>query len=175
MVLLPFLLAACEADRRPSSTESPFSFELALTLPGGPGEIYDAMTGDISGWWDHKFSENPVRFSIDARPGGGFYEIFDESGDGVLHATVICAERGKLLRMEGPLGLSGKAVTMVYTLTFEARGEDSTQVNLSVHGAGEIDPGVPAIVQQVWEHFLVDQLKPYVESGKHLARAESGG
>lgn len=57
-----------------------FSFVLALTLPGAPEAIYDAVTGDISGWWDHSFSEKPARFYIEPKPGGGFWEIFDESG-----------------------------------------------------------------------------------------------
>ena len=34
---------------------------------------------------------------IEPRPGGGFIEIFDDEGNGVLHATVIYADRGKLL------------------------------------------------------------------------------
>ena len=37
-----------------------------LTLPGPPVTIYDAMTGDISGWWDHSFSESPLHFYIEA-------------------------------------------------------------------------------------------------------------
>ncbi len=85
-----------------------FSFEKELTLPGSPEVIYHAITGDISGWWDHSFSSSPAKFYIEPRPGGGFYEIIDESGDGVLHATVIYAQRGKLLRFDGPLGFSGK-------------------------------------------------------------------
>jgi hypothetical protein len=143
---------------------------MTLALPGSPEIIYDAITGDISGWWDHTFSEKPAKFYIDPKPGGGFYEIFDESGDGVLHATVIYAQRGKILRMDGPLGLSGKAITMVYTLTFEPAGTDSTTLGLEVHGSGEFEPAIPGIVESVWKHFLIDQFKPYVETGKHHAK-----
>ncbi len=31
-----------------------------LILPGEPNQVYDAITGDISGWWDHSFSEKLV-------------------------------------------------------------------------------------------------------------------
>ena len=71
-----------------------FAIEHKLALPGKPEAIYDAMTGDISGWWDHSFCKNPKKFYIEPKPGGGFWEIFDDSGDDVLHATVIFAERG---------------------------------------------------------------------------------
>ncbi|MDX1746107.1 MAG: hypothetical protein R3324_09240, partial [Halobacteriales archaeon] len=70
-----------------------FSFELEVTLTGSPEAIYDAITGDVSAWWDHRFSDEPHSFVLEARPGGRFLEVFDESGDGVLHATVIYAHR----------------------------------------------------------------------------------
>jgi hypothetical protein len=147
-----------------------FEITQRLVLPGAPETIYDATTGDISEWWDHSFSGNPRKLYIEARPGGGFWEIFDESGDGVRHATVIYAQRGKALRFEGPLGLSGRAIQMVHTYTFSHVGTDSTALELSVHGSGEIEPGLAETVEGVWVHFLVEQFKPYVESGRHLDR-----
>lgn len=147
-----------------------FSITHQLTLPGIPEEIYDAISGDISGWWDHSFSEKPLKFYIDPRPGGGFYEIFDESGDGVKHATVIAAIRGKLLRFDGPLGLTGNAIQMVHTYSFEPVGSDSTLLKLTVNAVGQIEEGWAAAVDNVWRHFLFEQFKPYVESGKHLLK-----
>ena len=164
--LVVIALVSCQDEEpaaTPQDTQTAFTFQMQLNLPGKPEAIYDAITGDISGWWDHKFSENPAKFYIDPKPGGGFYEIFDESGDGVLHATVIYAQRGKILRLDGPLGLSGKAITMVYTLSFEPAGTDSTTLALEVHGSGEFEPSVPGLVQSVWKHFLFDRFKPFVE------------
>jgi hypothetical protein len=145
-----------------------FSFDKKVTLPGTPEIIFDAVTGDISGWWDHHMSEHPKKLFIEPVPGGGFWEIFDDEGNGVLHARVIYADRGKLLRFDGPLGLSGKAIQMVTTYQFEPVGSDSTLFKVSVHAAGEVDEGVPTIVERVWQHFIFDQLKPYIEAGKHL-------
>ena len=147
-----------------------FSFDKQVTLPGTPEMIFDAVTGDISGWWDHPMSEHPKKFFIEPIPGGGFWEIFDDEGNGVLHATVIYADRGKMLRFDGPLGLSGKAIQIVTTYQFEPVGTDSTLFEVSVHAAGEVDEGIPAIVERVWEHFIFEQLKPYIESGKYLEK-----
>jgi len=143
-----------------------FSFEQQLTLPGSPNYIYDHITGDISGWWDHSFSDKPYKFYIEPKPGGGFYELFDDKGNGVKHATVIYANRGEMLRFEGPLGLSGMAINLVCTYKFEPKGADSTILHLSVHGAGEVPAGTPAIVESVWHHFLFDRFKPYIEQMK---------
>jgi len=147
-----------------------FSFEKQVTLPGTPEIIFDAVTGDISGWWDHHMSEHPKKFFIEPKPGGGFWEIFDDEGNGVLHATVIYSDRGKLLRFDGPLGLSGKAIQMVTTYEFSPVGTDSTLFKVSVHASGEVDEGIPSLVEGVWEHFIFEQLKPYIEAGKHLKK-----
>jgi len=143
-----------------------------ITLPGKPEVIYDAITGDISDWWDHCFSEKPAKIFIEAKPGGGFYEIFDESGNGVLHATVIAAERGKLLRFDGPLGLSGKAIKIVTTYEFKNVGTDSTMLKINVNASGEYDPSWPPLVDNVWKHFIFEQFKPYIETGKYLEKVK---
>jgi len=147
-----------------------FTFDKQVTLPGTPEQIFDAATGDISGWWDHSFSEQPKKFFIEAKPGGGFWEIFDDEGNGVLHATVIYSQRGKMIRFDGPLGLSGRAVQIVTTYEFSEVGKDSTVMKVSVHGSGEMEEGMPAIVEKVWEHFIFEKFKPYVEERKHLQK-----
>ncbi len=163
-------LYQAESNPEPKPECRVFAFQQQVTLPGKPEIIYDAITGDISGWWDHSFSDKPAKFYIEPKPGGGFYEIFDASGDGVLHATVTFAQRGKLLRFEGPLGLTGTAFSGVYSYNFAPVGTDSTRLVLDVHGAGEVAEGIPAIVESVWRHFLVERFKPYVEAGKHLKK-----
>jgi len=160
--------ANAQDDQKVNPKYDVFSFDKEVTLPGTPEVIFDVVTGDISGWWDHSFTDNPKEFYIEPIPGGGFYEIFDEEGNGVLHARVIYADRGKLLRFDGPLGLSGQAIQIVTTYQFEPVGTDSTLFKVSVHAAGEVAEGIPAIVEKVWEHFIFEQLEPYIKSGKHL-------
>ena len=173
-ILILILVITVSHTILPQITDKPkprydiFAFDKQVTLPGTPVQIFDAATGDISGWWDHSFSENPKKFFIEAKPGGGFLEIFDEEGNGVLHATVIFAHRGKMIRFDGPLGLTGRAVQIVTTYEFSEVGKDSTLMKVSVHGSGEMEEGMPAIVEKVWEHFIFERFKPYIESGKNL-------
>jgi hypothetical protein len=167
LLLSSFLLWGCGGNQQTELSRT-FSFEMHFSYPGDPVFVYDHLTGDISDWWDHSFSEKPYKLYIEARPGGGFYEIFDESGDGALHARVIYAERGKMLRMEGPLGLSGQALTLVCTYTLETSETNSTLLTLNVNGAGEFSDETPEIVRQVWEHFLWEQFQPYIE--EHYSR-----
>jgi len=146
-----------------------YSVETEVILPVSPNVAYDAATGDIGAWWDHSFSKNPKRLYIEAKPGGGFYEIFDDSGNGALHAVVNYAERGKLLRFTGPLGLSGNALDAVITYEFKPEGS-GTRLHILVNMVGQISNEDAQAVDQVWHHFA-DRLKAYIESGDYLKKA----
>jgi hypothetical protein len=65
--------------------------------------------------------------------------------------------------MEGPLGLSGMALTLVCTYTLSPAGEDGTLLTLNVNGSGDFSEETPDLVKQVWEHFLWEQFNPYIE------------
>ena len=136
----------------------------SVEVSGTPEEVYDAFVGDVTPWWDHSFSDKPHAMFIQPWPGGGFIELFDETGDGVLHARVLVAHRGKTLRLDGPLGLLGRALDFVTTLTFEARG-DSTLLTATAHILGEVDDSLAPIVDDVWRHFIEERFKPWYEAG----------
>jgi hypothetical protein len=93
-----FAAAPARATELPTGS---FTFVKQIVVPGAPAVIYDAMTGDISGWWDQHVSEHPKALYIAAKPGGGFYEIFDDTGDGAKHAEVILAKRARSSRRAG--------------------------------------------------------------------------
>jgi len=145
--------------------KSQYSFSLTQTvsIDASPDEVWAAFTGDISGWWDHSFSGKPAKFFIEATPGGGFIELFDEAGNGVKHGTVIFAQRPSKLNFEGPLPFNGMAVNMVHQVTFTPREPGGTDVKIVVNAFGKIDPIWAEAVDGVWEHFLVERLKPFVE------------
>jgi hypothetical protein len=154
-------LAAVTAAQPKAVPSTAYTIEFGTRIAGTPEEVFDLATGDVRPWWDHTFSPAPLKLYIEPRPGGGFWEIFNERGDGVRHATVIGAERGKLLRLDGPLGLAGRAVTMVTTYTFAPTGADSTDLTLSVHLSGEIDAQTAGVVEKVWRHFIIERFAPY--------------
>ena len=171
---LGFALVSAHAQES-TVNETPirgFTIEQTVILSGTPAEVYDAVTGDISPWWDHHFSQKPARFVIEPRPGGGFLEIFNDSGDGILHATVTWAERGKRLSYIGPLGFAGKATQFVVTYDL-APDPSGTKLHLTVNVAGQIPNGVEKGVQSVWNHFLVERLKPYLESAEYKNRKKT--
>jgi len=166
------LVESCGPEARDDRSSARLAaFTDSITVPETPENTYDAATGDISPWWDHSMSETPSRLFIEPRPGGGFIELFNEDGDGALHATVIVAERGKRLRFEGPLGLSGMAVTVVTTYDFRPLGSDSTVLTYTVRMSGELPEGLPDVVRTTWHHFMGERFRSYIESGRHRESA----
>jgi len=149
-----------------------YSIEIEVLLPASPEAVYEAATGDISGWWDHSFSGHPQKLYIEARPGGGFYEIFNDSGDGALHATVNYAERGKRLRFTGPLGFGGKALDLVTTYDLKPEGK-GTRMHVTCNAVGQISAKDASAIDQVWQHFIGVRLKGYIESGEYLRKSKA--
>ncbi|MBK8975507.1 MAG: SRPBCC domain-containing protein [Planctomycetes bacterium] len=152
------------ADGPTAFTPYGFTFELQTEVPVSPEAAFDAFTGDVSGWWDHHFSEHPKSLVIEPRPGGSFLEVFDEGGNGAEHARVTHAVRGQLLRMSGPLGLVGQGVETESMLQFAAT-DAGCRVTLRVNGIGKADAKLAAVVEQVWRHFLIERYTAHVRGG----------
>lgn len=156
------LLSVHMASANESRRVDDFHFTLQAELPGSADFAYGLITGDISAWWDHTFTQKPLKLYVDARPGGGFYEIFDEAGNGVEHARVIFAKSGEKLTLVGPLGFNGWATDIVFTYQFEETGT-GTLLRLTVNGSGQMEDGWADSVEAVWRHFIFERLVPYAE------------
>ena len=159
--LLPSSLSGQDATTVTPRPFGAFQFQDSVTVPLPPEEAFDRFL-EVDEWWDHRFSEDPARFYMEAKTGGGFFEIFPGDEGGVRHATVIFAARGKSLRLRGPLGLSGYALDMVFSLEFEAI-HGGTVLRLDARGAGELEEGWAEAVRGVWHHFLEERFKPYCQ------------
>lgn len=172
--LLSCLLAVPAAHAATPLTVGGFRFEQEVVVPGSPEVAFTAFTAETASWWDHHFSKQPKKLYFEARPGGGFWEIFDDAGHGVQHAVVNFADPPRLLRFTGPLGLTGRAIEMVHTLQFESVEGGKTKVKLEVRTFGELETSWPATLEAVWKHFLVERYLPYMEGkAKTSAKPES--
>ena len=161
--LLFGLAGSCRAPKAPAAIPvGSFLVERSVVVPVTPEAAWSAFVDDFASWWDHSMSEEPYRFFLEAKPGGGFYEIFDASGDGVQHALVTFAQRPQRLVFRGPLGLHGAALDMVHTVTFAEAGEGRTEVTVVVRAMGEVQPGTEAAVNGAWDHFLLGRYQGFV-------------
>jgi uncharacterized protein YndB with AHSA1/START domain len=174
-LLCALLLAALTAGAAlQSAAAAPpvgaFRFTVEVPVAGPPAAVFDDFVGDVTAWWDHHYSKQPVKIEIEPRVGGAFRETFDAAGNGCDHARVTFFERGKTLRLEGPLGLAGNATLLVSTLEFVPAGEGATTLRLTCEAAGHVEPGWDEAVEDVWRHFLEEQFKPHFEGARAEAR-----
>ncbi len=163
ILLLSAVAVTALAEVTPVPTGG-FSVSQKVTVAVSPEQAFDYFTGDVIDWWDHTFSGNPVKLYLEPKPGGGFWEIFDDAGNGARHAEVIYVKRGEVIRFDGPLGLSGNALHMSHTVTFARKG-DETEVSVVVNAAGQVEDGWQDAVDGVWTHFL-SRYRDYVVAQK---------
>jgi hypothetical protein len=103
---------------------------------------------DVASRWDpeHTYSGTSSNLSIDAVPGGCFCEKLAHGG-GVRHLTVVYADPGKLLRMNGGLGpMQDMAVagSLSFVIT-EAAGRST--VTLTYKAGGYLPGGLDAMAK----------------------------
>lgn len=132
--VLMFVAGRAGADVVDSGS-SGFTVRTVVEIQALPNSVYESITGGVGKWWvsSHTWSGSSANLSIDARPGGCFCEALP--GGGVRHMTVVYADRGKLLRMNGSLGpLQSMAVTGV--LTFELSEKAGRTVLVATYAVG---------------------------------------
>lgn len=182
-MIASLLLALTLQDAQPTETIEPvvsaydvqgFRSQFVVDIDAPRQEVWDAATGDISGWWDHRHTPDPAEYIIEAEFGGRFYERFEEGKeDGAIHAEIPYVKAPERLIMNGPLGLIGRSYDLVATWSLEETQDGASTrftVDLSMHG--EIDENLAGIVHGVWVHFIDERLKVYVEAGCHLVPDE---
>jgi DNA-binding transcriptional ArsR family regulator/uncharacterized protein YndB with AHSA1/START domain len=137
--------------------------EQELVIEAEPEAVFDALTGNVGRWWSHSFSASPNAITLEAEPGGRFYEQFggEESG-GALYATVTRIKSGRTLDLSGPMGMAAPVVNFV-TFDLEPRG-DATLLKLSHRTLGDVDDRTRASYTAGWGELLNERLKPFVES-----------
>ena len=152
--MLPVHTEAAIADS--SATGFTVTFEKVVRVL--PDSIYTYLFRDIGKWWspDHTWSGKASNLSIVPRPGGCFCEKL-ENGGGVRHMTVVFADPGKMLRLEGGLGpLQMMAVNGSMTFTITPEGE-AARLSL-IYTVGGYFPGgggkwAPLVDKVVGEQF----------------------
>jgi uncharacterized protein YndB with AHSA1/START domain len=82
-----------------------FTVALERDIAAAPKDVYAALTGRVSNWWEssHSWSGDSANLYVDATPGGCFCERL-ENGGWVEHLRVIYLAPGRELRLRGSLG-----------------------------------------------------------------------
>ncbi len=126
VIILIFLILASYQSYAvvTDSTSSGFTVKFEKLVKVTPDSLYTFLVRDIGKWWspEHTWSGSAANLSIEPAANGCFCEKLSNGG-GVRHMTVIFANPGKMLRMEGGIGpLQGLAVTGIMTFVIKKEG-----------------------------------------------------
>lgn len=144
-----------------------FTIKHVVTVARPASEVYAALVRP-STWWasSHTWSGKAANLSLDPKPGGCWCETLPNGA--VQHMTVVYADAGKLLRLNGVLGpLQEMPLTGVMNWQF-AEANGTTTVTLTYSVGGFVPSGVEAIAAPVNGVLgeQVSRLKRLVETGK---------
>jgi hypothetical protein len=154
------ILAGAASGEVADSGANGFSVRAAVDVPADPAKAYAAAV-DVAKWWDsaHTYSQDAKNLTLEARPGGCFCERL-AGGGGVQHLTVVYAQPGKALRLQGGLGpLQALAAAGTMTWTFQP-AEKGAKVELT-YAAGGYRPGGFAELAPIVDKVLGEQLERY--------------
>lgn len=162
--------------------ENGFAVVHGSVVTATPDQIWKRLIAPKD-WWnpEHSWSGSTAGFSIDAKAGGCFCELFqqkDASGKlrtsgSVEHMRVLFADPGKVLRMSGALGpLQSEAVTGTLTVVIEGdKAGTQTKVSFSYVVGGFARYKMAAIAPNV-DKVIGDQfarlLKPFADNAPQL-------
>jgi uncharacterized protein YndB with AHSA1/START domain len=129
-------------------------------------QVFSALTADVASWWEH-VTYNPKgkpELFIEPAVGGRFFERSGE--DARLYAIVTRYEPGKVLVMQGPMGMPG---CVFGTLSFTLRSDDGNFTNVLLEHTfmGQVDPETVSMYRD-GSGTLLKALKAYVEHGDEV-------
>ena len=142
-----------------------FHIEQEIELPAPRERVFEALL-DVNGWWCHRFADVQSTLTLEAIPGGRFFE------QGTVHralfGVVTYIKAPEVLRLEGPLGMNRLPVTSVYEYALEAKG-GTTLLKLSHRCLGLLDPKWKESHEAGWQQLWV-HLRALVETGKRIGQ-----
>jgi uncharacterized protein YndB with AHSA1/START domain len=128
--------------------------------------VFSALTADVASWWEHVTYDPKGKAELFIEPavGGRFFERLGDAAR--LYAIVTRYEPGKVLELQGPMGMPG---CVFGTLSFSLRSDDGkfTSVFLEHTFMGQVDPET-VIMYRDGSGSLLKALKAYVERGDEV-------
>lgn len=145
-----------------------FTVRNAVQISAPPESVYVILVRDIGRWWNpaHTFSGDARNLSIDAAAGGCFCEKL-KNGGGVRHMTVVHANPGSILRLEGAIGpMQPMGVSGSMTWSLDKSGEGTSLVlTYSVGGYSPHGLQAMAVASDFMLKEQMGRLKNFVETG----------
>ena len=108
------------AEMSKSKRTGSLSIEQEVLIDAPRERVFKALTTEVEKWWAYRVHGKGTVVKLEPKLGGWFYEDSGK-GEGAIWGTVIFFRRPEVLRLTGPLGMSG-AVKSTYTYELVEKG-----------------------------------------------------
>lgn len=132
--------------------------------------VFSALTNSVDKWWPVSAEGDSSGVYLEPRIGGRLYEPFDDTGNGVLLATVDHFKKDALLGLMGSMG-TDNAISLIRIRLFangkavaDSNGKERTELKLQHRFVGIVDNRTREAFQQSWHLLLGSRLKRYIET-----------
>ena len=139
-----------------------FQFIQEVKIDAPPAKAWKSLM-DVERWWKFRMFDGKSRLKLEPWAGGRFHEA-GPNGIEALHCFVTYIEPGKLLRMNGPLGMSHLPVNHVFIFELQPSGT-GTVLRFCQRSHGLMTPKVKQSFQGGWP-ALFKELKKLAEGKK---------
>lgn len=127
-------------------------------------EVFSALTNNIDQWWTISAEGDSAGVYLEPKIGGRLYEQFDDSGNGVLFATVDHFKRDELLGFMGSMG-SDSTISLI-RMRLQALDNGSTRLVLRHKFIGSVKPSACEAFQQSWQLLLGSRLAHFISANQ---------
>lgn len=129
-------------------------------------QVFAALTTGTNLWWGAPYWEKQEAYDLilEARVGGRLYECWGRKGDdsqGALLGKVVAIKKPGLLKLQGPFGMSDRAVHGVVSFELQKEG-DGVLLSFSHRVVGEVDRELERRYLEGWSKLL-ENLKALLE------------
>jgi uncharacterized protein YndB with AHSA1/START domain len=140
--------------------------QMEIRISGTVSAVWKALTDDIGVWWPEEFfaggEPQRRRYHLEPTPGGRMYEAWDDGG-GLLWATVVTVDPGKLLQIFGTTFPNWGGPSLVFgTWALEADGSEVV-LSFTESTVGRVADSLASEKRKGWEFLLGGALKSHVE------------
>lgn len=142
-----------------------FQFIHELPIDAPPAAVWKALL-DVNTWFRFKELPDHPPMTLDPRVGGVFKAETKDGAFAMLHGVVAHVEREKLLRINGPMGMSHLPVmnAMIWELQPQKNGR-ATKLRFCQRAFGYMTADIQKNFQHGWNQ-LWPQLKALAEKKK---------
>lgn len=138
--------------------QNAFQFIMETPIAASPATVWKSLV-KVESWWKYPMIAGAA-MKLEPRAGGRFYEAA-KGGFEALHGIVMYAAPGKLLRINGSMGLSHLPMTNAIIFELQSQGK-GTLLWLGHRGAGLMTAGIEKQFKHGWKE-LIAELKKFAE------------